>query len=40
MYNMNGEIIADNHKQNIDNILLSNTKIMRGEARALVCAVG
>lgn len=35
-----GRKIADNHKANPDNLLLSNTKIMRGEARAVVCAVG
>lgn len=35
-----GERIGDNHKSNPDNILLSDTKIMKGEARALVCAVG
>lgn len=35
-----GQQVGDNHKANPDNILLSNTKIMRGEARAVVCAVG
>ena len=30
----------DNHKTNPDNVLLSDSKVMRGEARALVCAVG
>jgi Ca2+-transporting ATPase len=34
------EVISDNHKSNPDNILYSDTKIMRGEARAVVCAVG
>lgn len=35
-----GNKISDNHKANPDNILLSNTKVMNGEARAIVCAVG
>ena len=33
-----GEI--DNHKHNPDFTLLSDTKVMRGEGRAIVCAVG
>lgn len=31
---------VDNHKKNPDFTLLSDSKIMRGEGRALVCAVG
>jgi len=34
----NGE--PDNHKNNPDNILLSSSNVMRGEGRAIVCAVG
>jgi len=30
----------DNHKENPDPFLLTNTKVMCGEGRAIVCAVG
>lgn len=30
----------DNHKSNPDFVLLSDSKVMRGEGRAIVCAVG
>ena len=35
-----GHVTEDNHKDNPDNILLSDSKVMRGEAKAVVCAVG
>lgn len=35
-----GHVYKDNHKDNPDNTLLSDTKVMKGEARAVVCAVG
>lgn len=31
---------ADNHLQNPDNVLLADSKVMKGEGRAVVCAVG
>ena len=37
-YNPVGE--PDNHKQNPDAFLLSNTKIMTGQGKAIVCQVG
>jgi len=36
----NGKFEPDNHKNNPDNTLLSNSNVMRGEGRAIVCAVG
>lgn len=36
----NGRFEPDNHKNNPDNTLLSNSNVMRGEGRAIVCAVG
>jgi len=30
----------DNHKQNPDFLLFSDSKVMRGEGRAIVCSVG
>jgi len=35
-----GNVVDDNHKSNPDNILLIDSKVMRGEGRAIVCAVG
>lgn len=35
-----GKYEPDNHKSNPDNTLLSDSKVMRGEGRAIVCAVG
>ena len=39
-YGEGGQIVDDNHKANPDNILFSDSKVMKGEARAIVCAVG
>lgn len=35
-----GKVTCDNHKTNPDIVLLSDSKVMKGEARAIVCAVG
>ena len=34
------DVDIDNHKGNPDFLLYSDSKVMRGEARAIVCAVG
>lgn len=33
-------VVEDNHQSNPDNILLANSKVMKGEAKVLVCCVG
>lgn len=38
--NDSGHVTEDNHKTNPDNVLLADSKVMKGEARAIVCAVG
>ena len=40
VYGDAGHVTDDNHKANPDNILYSDSKVMKGEARAVVCAVG
>jgi Ca2+-transporting ATPase len=40
IYGEGGHVTDDNHKANPDNILYSDSKVMKGEARAIVCAVG